>query len=103
MAYLRVSHSGGGVGVYVCGGIRGIGVGTLPIYEFFEPPIKPDAPMEHLPPPKNEAPPTEKWPSPHLLKNWAPFQEMIPWKNPNIENYRKYLCFVDKSKFEITR
>ena len=64
MAYLRVSHSGGRVGVYVCGGIRGIGVGTLPIYEFFEPPIKPDAPMEHLPPPKNEAPPTEKCPSP---------------------------------------
>ena len=46
--------------LYVCGGIRCIGVGTPPIYEFFEPPIKPDAPMEHLPPPKNEAPPTEK-------------------------------------------
>ena len=70
MASLRVSRGGGGgggwggVGVYVCGGIRCIGVGTPPIYEFFEPPIKPDAPMEHLPPPKNEAPPTEKCPSP---------------------------------------
>ena len=59
-----VVGGGGGGGVYVCGGIRCIGVGTPPIYEFFEPPIKPDAPMEHLPPPKNEAPPTEKCPSP---------------------------------------
>ena len=62
MAYLRVSHSGGGGGgggggLYVCGSIRGIGVGTPPIYEFFEPPIKPDVPTEHLAPPKNEAPP----------------------------------------------
>ena len=66
MAYLRVSHSGGGGGggggggLYVCGSIRGIGVGTPPIYEFFEPPIKPDVPTEHLAPPKNEAPPPLK-------------------------------------------
>ena len=50
----------GGGGVYVCGSIRGIGVGTPPIYEFFEPPIKPDVPTEHLAPPKNEAPPPLK-------------------------------------------
>ena len=66
--------------------------GTTPHPPMGPNPIKTDAPHGTQPPLKNEAPPSEKHPSPTPLKCEAPFHEMIPRKSTINNNLKSNMC-----------